>query len=197
MLVDGFQREPLEWRKIDMETLRISWNTCALSLLLVWWKGTAWDQESPAAPISIKLFSARKVCQFKKFSCLWLHLIVFLGTLGVITEVIMKVRFSPEARVYASYVFPDFELGVQFMREAALKVGYLWRSNSLFLFCICNALQLWLSLFLANSASVFEADGQQPVQNGLDFERAAQLFRRNSRQTEDACSEDHTANWWG
>lgn len=35
----------------------------------------------------------------------------------------MKVRCLPEARVYASYVFPDFELGVKFMREAALKVG--------------------------------------------------------------------------
>jgi FAD/FMN-containing dehydrogenase len=48
----------------------------------------------------------------------------FLGTLGVITEVIMKVKFLPEARVYASYVFPNFELGVKFMREAALKVRF-------------------------------------------------------------------------
>jgi FAD/FMN-containing dehydrogenase len=56
----------------------------------------------------------------------------FLGTLGVITEVIMKVRCLPEARVYASYVFPNFELGVKFMREAALKVKFLMYFINLF-----------------------------------------------------------------
>ncbi|CAB3377209.1 Hypothetical predicted protein [Cloeon dipterum] len=43
------------------------------------------------------------------------------GTLGVITEVIIKVRPVPEVRDFASYVFPEFQYGVDFMREVALK----------------------------------------------------------------------------
>jgi alkyldihydroxyacetonephosphate synthase len=41
------------------------------------------------------------------------------GTLGVITEVTMKIRPLPEARRYGSVVFPSFEMGVAFMREVA------------------------------------------------------------------------------
>ncbi|XP_061386162.1 alkyldihydroxyacetonephosphate synthase-like [Musca vetustissima] len=43
------------------------------------------------------------------------------GTLGVITEVVLKVRPLPPVRRYNSLVFPDFESGVQFMREVALR----------------------------------------------------------------------------
>lgn len=41
------------------------------------------------------------------------------GTLGVVTEVTLKVRPLPETRKYASVVFPSFEPGVKFMREIA------------------------------------------------------------------------------
>ncbi|RZF48888.1 hypothetical protein LSTR_LSTR003268 [Laodelphax striatellus] len=41
------------------------------------------------------------------------------GTLGVITEVVLKVRPLPPCRKYGSIVFPDFESGVKFMREVA------------------------------------------------------------------------------
>lgn len=41
------------------------------------------------------------------------------GTLGVITEVVLKVRPQPAVQRYGSLVFPDFEQGVQFMREVA------------------------------------------------------------------------------
>ncbi|XP_054168040.1 alkyldihydroxyacetonephosphate synthase, peroxisomal-like [Oppia nitens] len=41
------------------------------------------------------------------------------GTLGVITEVTLKVRPIPECQKYGSIVFPNFEVGVQFMREIA------------------------------------------------------------------------------
>jgi len=41
------------------------------------------------------------------------------GTLGVITEVSLKIRPIPPVRKYASFVFPDFETGIRFMREVA------------------------------------------------------------------------------
>ncbi|XP_017868795.1 PREDICTED: alkyldihydroxyacetonephosphate synthase [Drosophila arizonae] len=41
------------------------------------------------------------------------------GTLGVITEVVLKVRPVPPVQRYGSLVFPDFEQGVLFMREVA------------------------------------------------------------------------------
>lgn len=41
------------------------------------------------------------------------------GTLGVITEVTIKIRPIPPLRKYASFVFPDFDCGVKFMRQVA------------------------------------------------------------------------------
>ncbi|EDO26625.1 predicted protein, partial [Nematostella vectensis] len=41
------------------------------------------------------------------------------GTLGVITEVTLRIRPVPEIRVYGSVVFPDFEKGVACMRAVA------------------------------------------------------------------------------
>ncbi|CAG2064102.1 unnamed protein product, partial [Timema podura] len=41
------------------------------------------------------------------------------GTLGVITEVILKVRPLPSCKKYGSIVFPNFESGVLCMREIA------------------------------------------------------------------------------
>lgn len=42
-----------------------------------------------------------------------------IGTLGVITEVTLRIRPLPEVRRYGSIVFPSFELGVAYMREVA------------------------------------------------------------------------------
>lgn len=44
------------------------------------------------------------------------------GTLGIITEVVIKIRPLPECRVYESVVFPDFKSGVKCMREVAKQV---------------------------------------------------------------------------
>jgi len=44
------------------------------------------------------------------------------GTLGVITEVIMRLRPVPAARVYGSVVFGNFGQGIRAMREIA-RVG--------------------------------------------------------------------------
>lgn len=41
------------------------------------------------------------------------------GILGVITEVTVKIRPLPEVRKYNSLIFPDFESGVNLMREIA------------------------------------------------------------------------------
>ncbi|XP_003384906.1 PREDICTED: alkyldihydroxyacetonephosphate synthase, peroxisomal-like [Amphimedon queenslandica] len=41
------------------------------------------------------------------------------GTLGVITEVTMRIRPLPQVRRYGSIVFPTFELGVEYMRDVA------------------------------------------------------------------------------
>ena len=45
------------------------------------------------------------------------------GTLGVITEVTMKIRPVPEVRKYGSVVFATFEKGVGFVREVAKQVS--------------------------------------------------------------------------
>jgi len=41
------------------------------------------------------------------------------GTLGVVTEVTIKIRPIPEVRKYGSVVFPDFKSGVQCLHEVA------------------------------------------------------------------------------
>ena len=43
------------------------------------------------------------------------------GTLGVVTEVTLRIRPLPEAKVYGSVVFPNFDAGVHSLREIALK----------------------------------------------------------------------------
>lgn len=42
------------------------------------------------------------------------------GTLGVVTEAVVKVRKLPEVRKYGSLAFPNFEQGVKFMHQVAL-----------------------------------------------------------------------------
>lgn len=41
------------------------------------------------------------------------------GTLGIVTEVTMKIRPLPETKTYGSVVFPEFDAGVACMREIA------------------------------------------------------------------------------
>lgn len=46
-----------------------------------------------------------------------------LGTLGVVTEVTMKIRPVPEYQKYGSVVFPNFQQGVACLREVARQVS--------------------------------------------------------------------------
>lgn len=46
------------------------------------------------------------------------------GNFGVITDCIIKVRPIPEVQLYGSIVFPDFELGIQFMEEMSKQSFY-------------------------------------------------------------------------
>lgn len=48
-----------------------------------------------------------------------------VGTLGVVTEVTMKIRPVPEYQKYGSVVFPNFEQGVACLREVAKQVTSL------------------------------------------------------------------------
>ncbi len=43
------------------------------------------------------------------------------GTMGIITEAVLKIKKIPGLREYSAIVFPDFEKGVQFMQEIAQK----------------------------------------------------------------------------
>jgi FAD/FMN-containing dehydrogenase len=49
--------------------------------------------------------------------------ITLIGTLGVVTEVTMKIRPVPECKRYGSIVFPKFENGVACLREIAKQVS--------------------------------------------------------------------------
>jgi alkyldihydroxyacetonephosphate synthase len=53
------------------------------------------------------------------------------GSLGVITEVVLKIRPLPPCKRYGSVVFPDFTSGVSAMREVAKQVNA--RASILFL----------------------------------------------------------------
>lgn len=41
------------------------------------------------------------------------------GSLGIITEVVLKIKLLPKCKKYGSIVFPTFEKGFEFMREVA------------------------------------------------------------------------------
>lgn len=63
-----------------------------------------------------------KSCQVPRMSCgpdIHHFILGSEGTLGVVTEVTMKIRPVPECKKYGSIVFPDFEHGVNCLREIA------------------------------------------------------------------------------
>lgn len=63
-----------------------------------------------------------KSCQVPRISCgpdFNSMILGSEGTLGVITEVTLKIRPLPKYKKYGSIVFPNFESGVLFMREIA------------------------------------------------------------------------------
>lgn len=43
------------------------------------------------------------------------------GTLGIVTEVVIKIRPLPKAVKYGSVVFPDFQSGLDALREVNIK----------------------------------------------------------------------------
>ena len=46
------------------------------------------------------------------------------GNLGVITDCIIKIKPIPEVSEFGSIVFPNFELGIQFMEEMSKQTLY-------------------------------------------------------------------------
>lgn len=78
--------------------------------------------------VHVKMVSAsgvlEKNCQVPRMSCGpdFNHIVMGSeGSLGVITEVVIKVRPLPQCRKYGSIVFLNFELGVKCMREVTKK----------------------------------------------------------------------------
>lgn len=66
----------------------------------------------------------QKNCQVPRMSCGpdFNHLILGSeGTLGIITEVIIKIRPLPQCKKYGSVIFPTYENGLGCMREIALQ----------------------------------------------------------------------------
>lgn len=55
--------------------------------------------------------------------CVFTYFLFFSGTLGVITEVALKIRHLPHIKKYGSIVFPNFEAGVKCLREIARQVS--------------------------------------------------------------------------
>ncbi|KIH53455.1 FAD binding domain protein [Ancylostoma duodenale] len=51
------------------------------------------------------------------------------GTLGVVTEVTIKIFPLPEVKRHGSLVFPDFAHGVEFFREVARQVNIFRKSK--------------------------------------------------------------------
>lgn len=66
-------------------------------------------------------------CYMSVLSCRWLIEVIsyvfccclLSGTLGVVTEVTLKIRPIPDVRKYGSIVFPDFRSGVACLQEIA------------------------------------------------------------------------------
>lgn len=76
--------------------------------------------------VHVKMVTSRGVleknCQVPRMSCGpdFNHVIMGSeGSLGVITEVILKIRPLPKCRRFGSILFPNFETGVKCMREVA------------------------------------------------------------------------------
>ena len=43
------------------------------------------------------------------------------GNFGLVTEGVLKIKPLPEARIFEGMIFPNYELGILFMNEVALK----------------------------------------------------------------------------
>ncbi|XP_011270003.1 hypothetical protein CAOG_08432 [Capsaspora owczarzaki ATCC 30864] len=74
------------------------------------------------------------------------------GTLGVITEVTLRLRPLPECKLFGSLVFPSFEMGVACMREVALQ-----RCAPASIRCIDNDQFQFSQALKPHAASAFQA----------------------------------------
>lgn len=90
--------------------------------------------------VHVKMVTARgtleKNCQVPRLSCGpdFNHVVLGSeGSLGVITEVILKIRPLPQCKKYGSIVFPSFENGVEFMREVSLECS-IWNHNTVIVY---------------------------------------------------------------
>lgn len=46
------------------------------------------------------------------------------GNIGIITEAVIKVKPLPQVRIFDSILFPDFEVGIQFMHAVSQTSTY-------------------------------------------------------------------------
>ena len=66
------------------------------------------------------------VCVTCLYKCVWHITLGVSGTMGVVTEVTMKIRPLPPCKKYGSIVFPSFENGVNCLRDIA---GQVFKNN--------------------------------------------------------------------
>lgn len=91
-------------------------------------RSTIWPQDMYQSPV--KCSNRLRACKLFEEASLFLFFFFYYsyslflptGTLGVITEVTMKIRPVPEYQKYGSVVFPNFEQGVACLREVARQV---------------------------------------------------------------------------
>jgi len=100
--------------------------------------------------------------------------ILYIGTLGIVTEVTLKIRPIPDCRKYGSIIFPNFESGVACLHEIArqriapasirLMDNQQFQFGAFLLFSTSPSLFLFLSVHMSQRYTCY-----MRCPSGIDF----------------------------